>query len=330
MVATAISWLMSAVAAAPPPPEVDQAPLPAERQHGRRGDGGDARKRAQAGLEFAHAIPDLLATGVLIPLQRDPEGHRLFGREARRHPRHLDEAANEQSGAGEQHDRERHLRHDQRGAHAVGAAARRPATAALAQRPLSRAARRLQRREQTESQAGDEGDTEGEEHDGAVQADGLEPRNVGRLSGHQRPGRPVGDHQADDAAGKAEDDRLGQQLPEQPAAAGPHRHADRELTLTRRRTRQQQVGDVRAGDQQHQADRTEQHEERPLHVTDDHVAQRSGGKRKAGVRVRKGALQPAADASASRLPPARRSTPGRARPMHVEVFRRAAPWPSPS
>ena len=47
---------------------------------------------------------------------------------------------------------------------------------------------------------------------------------------------------------------LGQQLHDQPAAPGAERQADGDLLLPRRRARQQQVRDVGARDQQHQAD----------------------------------------------------------------------------
>ena len=43
--------------------------------------------------------------------------------------------------------------------------------------------------------------------------------------------------------------------------------------------RQQQVGDIRAGDQQHEPDRAEQHVERPLHVPGERAAQRDDGQR---------------------------------------------------
>ena len=49
-------------------------------------------------------------------------------------------------------------------------------------------------------------------------------------------------------------DAFREQLSQQPAAAGAHRQADSDLPLPRRGARQQQVRDVRAGHQQHEAD----------------------------------------------------------------------------
>ena len=44
------------------------------------------------------------------------------------------------------------------------------------------------------------------------------------------------------------------QLPNESRAPGAEREAHRDLALARRRAREQQVGDVRAGDEQHDAD----------------------------------------------------------------------------
>ena len=76
------------------------------------------------------------------------------------------------------------------------------------------------------------------------------------------------------AADQAQQDRLGDELANQPRAARADRGAHRQLALPRRAARQQQVRDVGARDEQHQSDRAEQHQQRPLHVADDHLAQR--------------------------------------------------------
>ena len=56
---------------------------------------------------------------------------------------------------------------------------------------------------------------------------------------------------------------LGEQLPDEPAAAGAERQADRDLAPARRGARQQQVGDVRARDQQHGADHAAEQQRPP-------------------------------------------------------------------
>ena len=83
---------------------------------------------------------------------------------------------------------------------------------------------------------------------------------------------PVRQHQAEAGAGHAEHHRLGDQLPQQPGAPGAERRADSQLPVPRRPAREQQVRDVAAGDEQHETNRAEQHEQWPAHVADDHLA----------------------------------------------------------
>ena len=83
---------------------------------------------------------------------------------------------------------------------------------------------------------------------------------------------------------------LGQELAYQPAAAGAEREADRHLAGARRRACQQQVAEVRAGDEQHEPGAAEQHPQRV-----GEVAPRSAAP-----------LPPAARAGADRGSPAAR------------------------
>ena len=57
-------------------------------------------------------------------------------------------------------------------------------------------------------------------------------------------------------------------MPDDPAAAGAHRCSDRDLFLARSAAREKKVGDVRAGNQQHQSNRAEEREERRLYFAD--------------------------------------------------------------
>ena len=76
------------------------------------------------------------------------------------------------------------------------------------------------------------------------------------------------------AAGDREHERLDQHLLEDARAAGAERGADGELFAPRERASEQQVGDVRAGDQEHEGDGGEEHDERHPHVADDQLLQR--------------------------------------------------------
>ncbi len=74
-------------------------------------------------------------------------------------------------------------------------------------------------------------------------------------------------------AREREDDALRQQLPHQPAAAGADRGAQRNLPLPAGCAHEQQVGDVRARDQEDEADGAEQHVQRRADVGDERFAE---------------------------------------------------------
>jgi hypothetical protein len=81
----------------------------------------------------------------------------------------------------------------------------------------------------------------------------------------------------DDAAHEREQEALGEQLTNDPAAAGTDRQTDRDLPFARRGSSEQEVGHVRAGDQQHQADRRHQHEQRLLKSLPEERPTRAAG-----------------------------------------------------
>ena len=72
----------------------------------------------------------------------------------------------------------------------------------------------------------------------------------------------VGESDARHSTEKTEDEALGQHLRDEPAAAGPERRPDGHLLAPRHALRQQQVRDVRRGDEQHHHDRAERHVDR--------------------------------------------------------------------
>ena len=65
------------------------------------------------------------------------------------------------------------------------------------------------------------------------------------------------------------DDALRQELPKEPTMARAHRGANRHLFVPVLSAREKKIGDVRAGDEQHEAHRPEEHEQRRPHVADD-------------------------------------------------------------
>src|SRR3982751_860136 len=64
------------------------------------------------------------------------------------------------------------------------------------------------------------------------------------------------------AAGEREDDALGHELPEETSACGAERVSYRELPLSCRAAREEEVRDVRARDEEQQCHRSREHEQR--------------------------------------------------------------------
>ena len=97
------------------------------------------------------------------------------------------------------------------------------------------------------------------------------------------------------SAGQRQHQAFGQHLLHEPDACAADRHPDGELFLAAGRARQEQRGDVRAGDQQDEADRAEQHQQRRPHVADQGVAERPEARGVTGVFLGVRAAQPRAD-----------------------------------
>ncbi len=89
----------------------------------------------------------------------------------------------------------------------------------------------------------------------------------------QRRGR---EQQPEHAAGDREQQALGEKLRDDAAALGAEREADADFLAPAREAREQQVGDVRARDQQHRGDRDEQHRVGLALVADQVVLQETG------------------------------------------------------
>ena len=83
--------------------------------------------------------------------------------------------------------------------------------------------------------------------------------------------RPPREHGCEHGTENREDETLDHQLPDQTPASRAERRADADFTLTRSRAREQQVGDVGTGDEQHDTDRPKQHEHPRFGAGPEHV-----------------------------------------------------------
>ena len=255
-------------------------PKPPCKRHAARGAGDlDAGQRVQAFGAVPHQLRD--GGGLREPLAPQRHAHRqhLMRIEPGIDRAQREESANEQRRADQQHERQSHLGDDQQRARLVlPEPAARSAAALLERRRSDRCATNAapgtgRRRGRSASETI------------AVNASTRQSTPTPEPSTPMRgmlPGftassaRMPSDakRQPEHAAHQRQHDALGQQLPHDPAAAGAHRRADRDLPLADGRAHQQQVRDIRARDQQDEGDRAQQHPQRRPHVADDDLLHR--------------------------------------------------------
>ena len=155
--------------------------------------------------------------------------------------------------------------------------ARAPAVRAIAGR-LKRRKRRRRRRRRSRRRASANSSA------APSSCTSADPRRPLRRGRDQARGAARSRHSdAEHAAGRGDERALDEQLARQPQASAAERGADRELVLARRTARDQQVGDVDAGNQQQAADGAEQREQRQADVGDEPIGSRSVADADAGV-----------------------------------------------
>ena len=101
----------------------------------------------------------------------------------------------------------------------------------------------------------------------------MHRRQAGAAPLPKRLDAPERHQQTQTATGQGKQHAFREQLAGNPPASGSERGADGHLPLPRGRAREQEVGDVRAGDEQDKRDRAQQHEQRSLHIADDLLVQ---------------------------------------------------------
>ena len=144
----------------------------------------------------------------------------MLGVEPGGNPLRVLEAAQEQPGADERHERQRDLRGDEQAAQVEHPVRPGGCAGLFLQFDREIGTRRLHGRRQTEHHAGSERHAEREQQDARVRVKidgvGLQERRPIRP---QQVLRPVREHQAERAADQREQRAFGQQLQHQPAAA---------------------------------------------------------------------------------------------------------------
>ena len=168
-------------------------------------------------------------------------------------------------------------------------------------------------RRQPEDQAGDQRHREREDQGRQIDRHLVETREIRRRQREERRHAPARDDGTAEAGGERQHHALGEELADQAAASGADRRAHDDLAAARRGARQQQIGDVGAGDEQHEAHRAEQHEQRLPRRADDGLMERRDAHALVAVAARVLGGQPGGDAGHLRLGsrPAMRRSPRR-------------------
>ena len=179
--------------------------------------------------------------------------------EAGRDRAQVDEGPHQQRRGDNQGERQRKLQHDQAAAQPRAARTCRRGSSPLAKRAgrprSSDVEDRRQAREHRRSDAHGHGKQQQPPVQADVERDG--PPEL-RKERHGEPSQPDGNEQPKRQSGRSEQQRLDEQQPADACPAGSKRGPHRDFTSAIRRAREQQVRDVRAGDEQHQQRRAEQ------------------------------------------------------------------------
>ena len=173
----------------------------------------------------------------------------------------LGQRPQEQARPHQQHQRERDLRHDQRAIERPAMPA--AADLAIGEQPPRRCA--ANRRQEPEQQARDRGDPPDECQEPQVERE-VERQAIARGHRHaqQEMAAPRRERQADRAGQRGEHQRLGEELPDDARAAGAEGEPGGDLALARVRSRQQQGGDIQAGQHQDDHEHNQEEAQRPL------------------------------------------------------------------
>ncbi len=138
--------------------------------------------------------------------------------------------------------------------------------------------RGAERRQEAKEDRGEEDEAAAVEEHPAVDVEVLEEGHAGLLAGgdareEQREAEARGE-QAEETAEGREDQALGEQLLDEPAATGAEGRPDRHLLLAAAGPGQQEVGHVGAGDEEHQAHAGEEEHQDRLDLAHQDVAER--------------------------------------------------------
>ena len=192
----------------------------------------------------------LLLVGLVFGARQiGAEGEHVVRVETGIHALQMIEAAHQQSRAAEQHQSERDFADHEHAAQRVAPEADGVAAAAFAKRRDQIGLRHVDRRRETEQDAGQSGDRDGEQHHRGIQRDLIRARQNGRVQVDQQARSRPREQEPKGGAERGEQHALGEKLADQPSASRAQCVADADFAPPRGRAREQQVRQIDAGDQ---------------------------------------------------------------------------------
>ncbi len=221
-----------------------------------------------SGFEFLDGVLEEEALPLDIRIrtwrQSDEKGGDAFGAETGIDFLQTAETVDQQDGADEQDERKRDFGDEQNGAEAArlppGCPARR-----IFQRIDRIAPRGMKRRDETQDEAGDEGKRQREPEHVQVESDFQHARDEVFRDLLEQIEAPDGKERSENPSDARGQHALSQELQDDASARRAERGADGDLFPARGEPGQQKIRDIRAGDEQHAADRGEKGEQhRPL------------------------------------------------------------------
>ena len=191
--------------------------------------------------------------------------------ESRIDARHVPPASDEQTGADEQDDRERKLRHHERAADSTGGRSARDTSATLLAGGTQVAAQRRHRGRQSHQDSRQKRDAEGPAQDAGIEAHFIQTRQVAGPEGTDEANACRGEQCANQSRDGGEQDAFGEQLPHDPSGTRSERSANRHLARAGDAARQREARDVGGGDQEHAKHGAAEHPQCQPRLGSDHV-----------------------------------------------------------
>ncbi len=193
----------------------------------------------------------------------------LRAHEPRLHLPECLEASNHEPGAHQKNQRERDLSDHEKAARAMPLAAFASATASFLERRGEALAAVLEEREEPEEDSGEQRDSEGEQQHRRVDPDLVQTGKALGSDGDEKTNAPVCERETEETAEDSQAHAFEQQLPRKTLPVGAESGAQRQLLLAGVGPDQEQVGDVGAGDEKHEAYRAEKDPEHVPDITHD-------------------------------------------------------------